>query len=308
MYKNCKTCGSRIYESAKKCPQCNTFQDWRRNINFSTLVLSLLVSLFAVLGVLAASIPKLYAFFKPPNSEIKIEQVKDIPSIINLEVFNELYYNSGEELVVQLKSVFPSNEESNLSSTTFDNGIFNIAYGQKSMLYFLDSIEKKISYDSRYFLHSRKTVYTLELKYLIRNTGKRDGVLGYLKLNTPLDTMLYNHSEFKIVPHLYVSDHTNKNIELTGKIKLSANYFDIHNLNFTDTIHEYFFYENCDEAFFFSDENELNVSDSSSIFFEALILNFRDKEVKSRHNFKIQWNAKYTNNKPVYSCEEVNQN
>jgi hypothetical protein len=65
--KPCKVCGEEIKLSAKKCIHCDTFQDWRSSLSFSTTVLSLLV---ALVSVLTAAIPVLNKEFTGKYSSL----------------------------------------------------------------------------------------------------------------------------------------------------------------------------------------------------------------------------------------------
>lgn len=51
--KQCTTCGEEIAQSARKCIHCDSFQDWRRYLAFSSTVLALLVALLSVATVAA---------------------------------------------------------------------------------------------------------------------------------------------------------------------------------------------------------------------------------------------------------------
>lgn len=50
--KSCRTCGEMIKSVAKKCPHCNSFQDWRRIMNVSNTFLALLVALLTIFSVI----------------------------------------------------------------------------------------------------------------------------------------------------------------------------------------------------------------------------------------------------------------
>ena len=67
--KLCIVCGKKIPVSAKKCTECNSFQNWRRYIHFSSTVLALIV---ALISVLTASVPILKETLKSDNSQITI--------------------------------------------------------------------------------------------------------------------------------------------------------------------------------------------------------------------------------------------
>jgi hypothetical protein len=48
--KPCSTCHEPIHPKARKCKVCETYQDWRRYLQVSSLVLALLVALVSVVG------------------------------------------------------------------------------------------------------------------------------------------------------------------------------------------------------------------------------------------------------------------
>lgn len=54
--KTCRECGNSIPLMARKCTECDSYQDWRQFLPFSSTILSLLIALFAVLGTLIQSI------------------------------------------------------------------------------------------------------------------------------------------------------------------------------------------------------------------------------------------------------------
>lgn len=64
----CVVCRNSIPEGALKCTECGSFQNWRRHLDFSSLVLSLLVALLSVSGIV---IPALYKTLNPPKSQVQ---------------------------------------------------------------------------------------------------------------------------------------------------------------------------------------------------------------------------------------------
>jgi hypothetical protein len=64
----CNTCAKSIPAAAKKCTECDSYQDWRRMFGLTTPVLSLLVALVAVLS---AAAPTAATFLTPKNSKIE---------------------------------------------------------------------------------------------------------------------------------------------------------------------------------------------------------------------------------------------
>ncbi len=68
--KQCVSCRTWISKDATRCQHCGSYQKrWRRNIDFSALVLSLLV---ALISVSAITVPILHDTFQTKNSDIKI--------------------------------------------------------------------------------------------------------------------------------------------------------------------------------------------------------------------------------------------
>ena len=65
---NCKVCKEQIKFGAKKCIHCDSYQDYRRYLTFSTVVLSLLVALISVLTVF---IPVVKKAFTPIGSDTR---------------------------------------------------------------------------------------------------------------------------------------------------------------------------------------------------------------------------------------------
>jgi hypothetical protein len=86
---NCVVCFEKIHPRAKKCIHCDSFQDWRRHINFGSTVLALLVALVSVLSL---SIPVLKDALTIPNSKI----IFSYQSVRN-DVINVIASNTGEE-------------------------------------------------------------------------------------------------------------------------------------------------------------------------------------------------------------------
>jgi hypothetical protein len=67
--KICIECGKTMPVGAKKCTECDTFQDWRRYLFFSSNILSLLVALCSVLGL---SIPAIVASVKDHDAKLHV--------------------------------------------------------------------------------------------------------------------------------------------------------------------------------------------------------------------------------------------
>jgi hypothetical protein len=65
--KACRICGEDIKLSAIKCTHCDSYQDWRSSLTFSSTILSLLVALIAVL---TAALPVVTREFSTKHSRI----------------------------------------------------------------------------------------------------------------------------------------------------------------------------------------------------------------------------------------------
>jgi hypothetical protein len=76
----CTTCLEPIWIGAKKCTHCDSYQDWRRFLNFSSTVLALMVSLVAVT---TTGVPIIWEVLKGRDSDIRIAT----PSIENGRVY-----------------------------------------------------------------------------------------------------------------------------------------------------------------------------------------------------------------------------
>ena len=66
----CTTCREDIRIGAKRCVHCDSFQDWRRHLNFSHTVLALLIALFSITTIL---IPILEGFLKQEISIVSLD-------------------------------------------------------------------------------------------------------------------------------------------------------------------------------------------------------------------------------------------
>ncbi len=64
----CITCCEEMKDGAMKCIHCDSFQDYRRHLRFSSTVLALLV---ALISVLTFAIPAIKSVITPKNSNIK---------------------------------------------------------------------------------------------------------------------------------------------------------------------------------------------------------------------------------------------
>lgn len=69
MSNRCVACRTEIEDEASKCVHCDSFQNWRRHLNISTSVLSLLVALTSVSAIV---VPKIVETFHTPRSQLEI--------------------------------------------------------------------------------------------------------------------------------------------------------------------------------------------------------------------------------------------
>ena len=69
----CVVCREEIKQDAKKCIHCDSYQDFRRWINISSVVLSLMI---ALLSVTAVTLPVLKDFMLPPDAELNFSLVE----------------------------------------------------------------------------------------------------------------------------------------------------------------------------------------------------------------------------------------
>ena len=66
----CTFCKNVINPEAVKCPKCGSFQNWRKNINLSTTLVSLLIALISVTGIV---VPILWQALTPSRSQVSVE-------------------------------------------------------------------------------------------------------------------------------------------------------------------------------------------------------------------------------------------
>jgi len=66
----CLFCRKEIHCKATKCPECGSFQNWRRNVNLSITLLSLVIALVSVSGIV---VPIIQQSLTDPRSNISLE-------------------------------------------------------------------------------------------------------------------------------------------------------------------------------------------------------------------------------------------
>jgi hypothetical protein len=69
----CRVCRKSIPVGALKCTECDSFQDWRRHLNLSSTVLSLLVALISVSTV---AFPIFQKALHKPRSDVRVALVQ----------------------------------------------------------------------------------------------------------------------------------------------------------------------------------------------------------------------------------------
>jgi hypothetical protein len=83
--KECIICGEEIKDTAKKCTHCNSFQNWQRYFEMSSVVLSLLV---ALLSVTSTAVPTIIKAFTPQNSHLAFTYLSSQKNSISIIAFN----------------------------------------------------------------------------------------------------------------------------------------------------------------------------------------------------------------------------
>lgn len=66
----CRTCLEDIYDGARKCIECGSYQDWRRYIGLSNTSLSLIIALLSVLSLFITVVDN--AFIEDENISLSI--------------------------------------------------------------------------------------------------------------------------------------------------------------------------------------------------------------------------------------------
>lgn len=181
--KRCVVCVNEIPKGASKCSICNSYQNWfRRQLTFSSLVLSLLISLFAVLGL---AIPKLDELIYPPNTKIVFKQSNTETSRGTFTYNQYISTYSGEDIGLEFKDYFrPEYPERVYSFYQNDDNSLMIDYGPDSIVIKPNRVQKPLALqsDSLYYLIREELIIDLRFEFLIRNIGKKYGVIHYLKL------------------------------------------------------------------------------------------------------------------------------
>lgn len=70
--KSCRECGKSIPAAAKKCAECDVYQDWRRIFSISNTSLSLLI---ALISVLAVALPAIKSVFIRSREKVTVRVV-----------------------------------------------------------------------------------------------------------------------------------------------------------------------------------------------------------------------------------------
>ncbi|MDP9050956.1 MAG: hypothetical protein M3O31_09600 [Acidobacteriota bacterium] len=97
-----------MLKGARKCTKCDSYQDWRRHLTFSTALLALFISFFASI---TAAYPLIRDAWRKPDSDLRVDSA---PVFQNGHVF-VLITNAGRKpgvvdlVTVKLKIKNPSN-------------------------------------------------------------------------------------------------------------------------------------------------------------------------------------------------------
>ena len=98
--KRCVECAAPIRVRAKKCTECDTYQDWRRYLPFSSTVLSLLIALFFVVGL---SVPPIIGVLREQNANLheaiisgRAGSIQEGPEYVPALCVDLLITNSGK--------------------------------------------------------------------------------------------------------------------------------------------------------------------------------------------------------------------
>ena len=70
--KQCSSCYSVINQAARKCPQCQAFQNWRRHIDATNATLALLLAFVSVLTIGGEPIAKIIQSLQPPRADVRM--------------------------------------------------------------------------------------------------------------------------------------------------------------------------------------------------------------------------------------------
>lgn len=106
MSKECIYCRSEIHDKAVKCKECDGYQNWRKYLNFSSNILSLLI---ALISVLTMSIPIIINEVKSDSSRITFNiieepkftaKVQDYGDGLNVERFSTIKYNINFPILI----------------------------------------------------------------------------------------------------------------------------------------------------------------------------------------------------------------
>jgi hypothetical protein len=84
--KPCPVCGEKIARAAHKCVECDSYLDWRRYVNVSSSVVSLLI---ALISVMALSVQHIKGVFDKGHSNVRVAVVRTSPGMISLLAFND---------------------------------------------------------------------------------------------------------------------------------------------------------------------------------------------------------------------------
>ena len=70
--KQCSSCYSIINQAARKCPQCQAFQNWRRVLDASNATVALLLAFISVLTIGGEPIAKFVRSLQPRRADVRV--------------------------------------------------------------------------------------------------------------------------------------------------------------------------------------------------------------------------------------------
>lgn len=319
--KKCVICAKPIPVDAVKCSVCGSHQKWlNRKLSFSSLILSLLISLFAVLGYLW---PQIAELIYPQKTNIVIRQSEIDKSFANMEVKQGIYELTGKALSDNLKLAFKPRDTGNQYHTYTDD---------RQEIYFRDDnvqiknlnedIDVTIIDDSIYYIVEIDIKFEIEFKFILRNTGEKYGLVHYLKseedMIKKIQDIIYT-IEFP-TPLVMVSTYLEGkqyHEEHLNNYKVIPEFIEGHKLDIKDVIKKIFIYNRCDDSFIMDTESFIMIGETfvmgytetpnkgiiDSVKLQSLIYNHDNTESKNFHFFKIHLTGENKVASFISSCD-----
>lgn len=199
--KNCIACASEIPKEAIICSVCKSDQRRvMRLIPLSSLMLSLLISFFAVLGIVWPLIKDLIV---GKNSEIVVKQSLRENSWSKISNNFAIYDFRGSQVAQELKNNIRSFEEDEYSDNLYISTKDWEIYFDDEGTSFVDkhtSSRFVIHADSTYYFVIQELIVDVKLNYIVRNVGNEYGVIHYLKLKDRFLDNLKEQVDLKNLP------------------------------------------------------------------------------------------------------------